>query len=360
MPDIMNNADIAFPHLGIYLRNVPKQFTVFNYTITLYAVIITIGVLLAVKMCEHVAKMCGHDGEIYWDIYLPLVFLSVLGARIYYVIFSWDLYRDNPISVLYIHQGGLAIYGGVLTGFAVLFAISKIKKRPFLELSDMVMHGLLVGQILGRWGNFTNREVFGQYTDNLFAMRLPIAAVRPGDISESISEQIIEGTNYIQVHPTFLYESCWNLVLLILMLLYVKVRYAPAIRAGSEAKTGLFTGSFEGEMTLIYLGGYGLGRAIIEGIRTDQLLIPGTQLAVSQLLGGFLLFFAIVMDIATRIRLKNAPRPAEAEKTVELSAESGGTEKTNEASVESGGAENIGEATAEHMKNDNSDRTEDR
>lgn len=286
MPDIMNNADIAFPHLGIYLQNVPKQFTVFGYTITLYAVIITLGAWLAVCLCERVAKSLGRNGEIYWDVFLPLMILSVIGARIYYVIFMWDtVYKYNPVEVLYIHHGGLAIYGGVLTGFAVLAVFAKIRKVSFLEISDMIMHGLLLGQILGRWGNFTNREAFGQYTDSLFAMRLPIAAVRSSDISESIAAHITAGTNYIQVHPTFLYESAWNLMLLILMLLYVKHK------------------RFEGEMTLIYLGGYGLGRAIIESLRTDQLLIPGTAIPVSLVLGLCMLAFAVIVEIVVRSRL---------------------------------------------------------
>ena len=288
MPDMMDAADIAFPHLGIYLKNVPKEFSVFGYTITLYAIIIAAGVLLAVKTCELVAKKIGEDGEIYWDIFVPLVFISVIGARVYYVIFSWDrIYKYDPISVFYIHQGGLAIYGGVLTGFATLAVLARIKKRSFLEITDMVMFGLLVGQCVGRWGNFTNREAFGQYTDSLFAMRLPLEAVRSGEITESIAEHFISGTNYIQVHPTFLYESCWNLALLVIMLLYVKHR------------------RYKGEMILIYLGGYGLGRAIIEGLRTDQLKLWGTDIPVSQLLGICLLVFAVVTAVIVRIRLNS-------------------------------------------------------
>ncbi len=286
MPDIMGAGDIAFPHLHLYLHNVPKQFSVFGYTITLYAIIITVGAILGVMCCERVARATGHDGEIYWDIFLPLVLISVLGARVYYVIFAWDFYRDNPISVFYIHQGGLAIYGGVITGFLVLAVISRIRKRSYLEITDTVMFGLLVGQIIGRWGNFTNREVFGQYTDSLFAMRLPVEAVRSMDISASIAAHMSESTNYIQVHPTFLYESAWNLALLILMLLYVKRK------------------RFDGEMILCYLGGYGLGRAIIEGIRTDQLKIPGTSLAVSQILGILLFFFALITELAVRSHLR--------------------------------------------------------
>ena len=290
MPDIMGAADIAFPHLNLYLRNVPKQFTVFGYTITLYAIIITIGAILGVMCCERVARATGRDGEIYWDIFLPLVLISVLGARVYYVVFSWDAYRSNPISVLYIHQGGLAIYGGVITGFIVLAVAARIKKRSYLEITDTVMFGLLVGQIIGRWGNFTNREAFGQYTDSLFAMRLPQEAVRAVDISASIAEHMTESTNYIQVHPTFLYESSWNLLLLIMMLLYVKHK------------------RFDGEMILCYLGGYGLGRALIESLRTDQLKLAGTSLPVSQMLGITLFLFAVITEIIVRVHLHRKER----------------------------------------------------
>ncbi len=148
------------------------------------------------------------------------------------------------------------------------------------------MPGLVLGQIIGRWGNFMNREVFGEYTDNLLAMRLPVDAVRSSDISESIARNMVEGTNYIQVHPTFLYEGLWNLALLLLMLLYRRHK------------------KFQGEMWLLYLGGYGLGRAWIEGIRTDTLFIPHTTIAVSQVLAVVLFVAALAADILIRIWMK--------------------------------------------------------
>jgi phosphatidylglycerol:prolipoprotein diacylglycerol transferase len=199
------------------------------------------------------------------------------------------LYKDNPGSVFNIRNGGLAIYGGVIAAFLTLFVYARIKKLSFLKLADICVPGLVLGQVIGRWGNFTNREVFGEYTDSLFAMRLPIEMVRSGDISQKISEHITEGTNYIQVHPTFLYESLWNLALLVVMLLY---------RPNKK---------FEGEQWLLYLGGYGLGRAWIEGIRTDTLFLPGTTVAVSQLLAVILLAAALAVDIIVRLRLRKNP-----------------------------------------------------
>ena len=148
---------------------------------------------------------------------------------------------------------------------------------------DVIMNGLLIGQIMGRWGNFTNREAFGGYTDNLFAMRIPQAAVRNAEmISADITAHSPEGADYIQVHPTFLYESFWNLCLLAFILWYRKRK------------------RFDGEIVLLYLGGYGFGRFLIEGLRTDQLLIPGTDIAVSQMLGLFLTVFSVVAAIAVR------------------------------------------------------------
>jgi phosphatidylglycerol:prolipoprotein diacylglycerol transferase len=286
MQDIMGTMDIAFPHLGIYLKNVPKSFSVFGFEIALYGVIIGIGVLCGVFMASYIAKKENVDVDIIWDFALYAIVFSIIGARIYYVAFSWDLYKDNPGSVFNIRNGGLAIYGGVIAAFLTMFVYTRIKKLSFLKLADICVPGLVLGQVIGRWGNFTNREVFGEYTDSLLAMRLPVEMVRSGDISQKISEHITEGTNYIQVHPTFLYESLWNLVLLIVMLLYRPHK------------------KFEGEQWLLYLGGYGLGRAWIEGIRTDTLFLPGTTVAVSQLLAVILLAAALAVDIIVRLRLR--------------------------------------------------------
>lgn len=284
----MEIMDIAFPNLGIYLRNVPKGFTVFGFEIALYGVIIGIGVIAGILMAAREAKVTGQDPDLYWDFSLYAVILSVIGARIYYVIFEWDMYKDNLLKIFNIREGGLAIYGGVIAGFGTLFVYAALKKQKAFRMADTAVTGLILGQAIGRWGNFTNREVFGEYTDNLLAMRLPVAAVRERDISESILAHMGEGINYIQVHPTFLYESMWNLGVLILMLIYWKHK------------------KFDGEIALLYLGGYGLGRAWIEGIRTDQLFIPGTSYPVSQVLAVLLFAGAVVCDLIVRWRHKKS------------------------------------------------------
>ena len=286
MQDIMDNMDIAFPNLGIYLRNVPKSFSIFGFRIALYGVIIALGVLAGVLMAAEVAKREKVDPDVIWDFAIYAIIFSIIGARVYYVVFSWDRYRDDLLSIFNLRNGGLAIYGAVIAAFLTLWIYCRLKKQSFLQLADICVPGLVLGQVIGRWGNFTNREVFGEYTDSLLAMRLPIQMVRAGDISDTISSHIVEGTNYIQVHPTFLYESLWNLALLCLLLLYRKHK------------------KFEGEQWLLYLGGYGIGRAWIEGIRTDTLFIPHTGFAVSQVLAVLLVVVSAAADLVVRRRMK--------------------------------------------------------
>lgn len=293
MQDIMGNMDIAFPNLGIYLRNVPKSFSVFGFTIAFYGVIIAIGVLGGVLLAAHVAKLEKLDADVIWDFAIYAIIFSIIGARVYYVVFSWDRYKDDLLSVFNLRNGGLAIYGAVIAAFLTMWIYCRKKKQSFLQLADICVPGLVLGQVIGRWGNFTNREVFGEYTDSLLAMRLPTQMVRAGDISETIAAHMAEGTNYIQVHPTFLYESLWNLALLVLLLFYRKHK------------------KFEGEQWLLYLGGYGLGRAWIEGIRTDTLFIPHTTIAVSQVLAAALLVVSLMADLFVRRRLKKSGAPTE-------------------------------------------------
>ncbi len=282
----MNAGDIAFPNLGIYLKDVPKSFSIFGFSIAFYGLIIGTGVLAGILMAAYMAKKSGQNPDDYWDFAIYAVIFSIIGARIYYVVFAWDYYKDNLLSIFNTRNGGMAIYGAVIAAFITLFVYGRLKKKsPFL-MGDTCMPGLILGQAIGRWGTFMNREVFGEYYDGLFSMQLPIEAVRARDISESIAAHIPEGANYINVHPTFLYESVWNLLVLTVILCYWKHR------------------RFDGEICLLYLGGYGLGRFVIEGIRTDTLFIPGTQVPVSQVLALLMLVFAVAVDIAVRLKKK--------------------------------------------------------
>lgn len=282
----MDINDISFPNLNIYLHNVPKNFTVFGFTIALYGVIIAIGMMLGVAIAVYDRRSRGLPEDPIWDAAFIGIPCGIIGARIYYVIFAWDFYKNDPIQILYIRQGGLAIYGGVLGALISVFIYCRVKKVGFLELWDSIALGFLVGQSLGRWGNFFNREVFGGYTDNILAMRLPIAAVRERDIVASLAATIGEGENFIQVHPTFLYESLWNLALLILLFLYRKHK------------------KFSGEVMLLYIAGYGIGRFWIESIRTDQLYIRGTTVPVSMVLAALMTVIGLGTDLIVRIRMK--------------------------------------------------------
>lgn len=283
---MMGKWEISFPHLGIDLPYVPQSFSVFGFRIALYGVIIAIGVLLGFLLADRENARVGGPKDFWWDFSIPAIVFSLLGARTYYVIFMWDYYKEHLNEIWNIRQGGIAIYGAVIGGFFSLLVFCRIKKTSFFKMTDVGVMGLLVGQIIGRWGNFVNREVFGEYTDSLFAMRIPVEMVRGADISESIRMHMIEGTNYIQVHPTFLYESVLNLILLLVIFAYRKHK------------------NFDGEILLLYLGGYGIIRFFIEGIRTDQLYIGHTNIAVSQVLGMLLFIVAVVAEIIVLVRLK--------------------------------------------------------
>lgn len=281
----MGVKDIAFPNLNIYLENVPKRFEIFGIEIALYGVIIGIGMLLSLCLIAYVAKKSGQNADFYWDMAIITVITGVVGARLYYVIFSWDSYKNDLLSILNLRQGGLAIYGGILGGLLAIVIFTKIKKYRLTLALDTVVPGVILGQILGRWGNFFNREAFGDYTDGLFAMRLPVDAVRYSEITSKMVEHMEEGANYIQVHPTFLYESLWNIGILCLMLLLWRKKH------------------FDGEVTLLYFAGYGIGRFFIERLRTDQLQLGNTGIAVSQMLGLVLFLAAVVVETVVLARI---------------------------------------------------------
>ena len=286
MTEIMNVTDIAFPNLGIYLNDVIQDFSIFGFRITIYGVIMSIAILLGLFAATAEAKRTGQNADEYWDLIIYGIIASVICARIYFVAFSWESYRDHIWDIFNLRKGGIAIYGALIGAFGTVLVFAHVKKKSFLLMADTVSFGVLVGQIIGRWGNFFNREAFGGYTNNLLAMRLPIEAVRSSDISTSIAENIIEGTNYIQVHPTFLYEGLWNCMVLLALILYRKKK------------------KFDGEFFLMYISGYGIGRFLIEGLRTDQLKLPFAGIAVSQMIGIITAVIAIAAIIVNRYHIR--------------------------------------------------------
>lgn len=234
---------IWFPNLGIELNNVGSSIRLFGIEIAYYGIIIACGMAAGYLVAEWQAKRTKQDTELYLDFALYGIVLSVIGARLYYIVFAWDEFKGNPIQMLNIRNGGLAIYGGVIAAILTAFFYSKIKKISFGLLADTGCLGLITGQIIGRWGNFFNREAFGKYTNNLFTMLLDIRDVS-SDYTSSVSyisqkyanrpnalarimkirdnPVVIGGITYIQVHPTFLYESVWNVCVLIILILYSK------------------------------------------------------------------------------------------------------------------------------------------
>ena len=248
---IQRTSSISFPMLGNFEINPPSYFTVFGMDIYLYGVMIGLGFILGILFCARKSGRFGIKEDDVYDLVIWLIPLSILGARLYYVAFRLEYYLAHPSELLAIWNGGLAIYGGIIMGVLVIFCVAKIKKIPMAAFLELVVFGLLIGQILGRWGNFFNREAFGAITDVFCRMGLTSP----------------EGTT-IYVHPTFLYESLWNFGILIFLLVYDKM--------GRR--------KYDGQYFAFYLLLYGIGRAWIEGLRTDSLYIGSTGIRVSQAL----------------------------------------------------------------------------
>lgn len=275
------NMNINFPNLHIYLEHVGKSISIGNFDIAFYGLTLAFAMLAGLCVALWEAKRSGQNQDDYFDLAIIAIICSLIGARIYYVAFAWDNYKDNPIQIFNFRQGGLAIYGGVIAAIITTFLFCKKRKMKFPLVCDTAGLGLITGQILGRWGNFFNRECFGGYTDNLFAMQLPVNAVRSGEITDSIAAHIltIDGVDYIQVHPTFLYESLWNLALLLFLLWWIRRKH------------------FDGEVFLMYLAGYGIGRFWIESLRTDQLLLSVIRVPVSMVLAACMTLVSVTMII---------------------------------------------------------------
>ena len=272
---------VSFPGLGFAVNVKEIAFRIFNWPIHWYGIIIAAGFLLAVYYCCRKAADYGIEQDDIIDLLIFAVPLCIIGARLYYVIFYLDLYR-NPdgsldfLRMLRIWDGGLAIYGGIIVAILTLLVFCKIKKIPFLAFADVGSFGMLIGQLVGRWGNFVNVEAYRAPTDLPWRM--------------GIYDTVNGVYQYMEVHPTFLYESLWNLVgFLLLALVVAKHR------------------KFDGQIFLGYIAWYGLGRAWIEGLRTDSLYFFSTGLRVSQILAliSFVLALAVMI---VQLRRKHDPK----------------------------------------------------
>jgi phosphatidylglycerol---prolipoprotein diacylglyceryl transferase len=284
----MKSPDIVFPNLGIELNEVnPIAFELFGIEVYWYGICIISGVFAGLLLAQYRAKKDNQDPGIYSDFLMYGLLAAIIGARMYYVAFTWSDYKDNFWDVFAFREGGLAIYGGVIGAIIALAIYTRTKKLSFAKLGDVAAPGLALGQVFGRMGNFINMEAFGGPTNSLFAMGLKATKAKiPSDMLSYIAPINGYEGNYLLVQPTFAYEALWNIGLVIFIMFYTKHK------------------KFEGEIVAIYLFGYGLGRSWIEGLRTDQLLIGTTNLAVSQVLSILLVVGSLVYIVYRRRRVK--------------------------------------------------------
>ena len=271
---VQRDSVISFPFLNLTL-DPPAYFTLFGLRIYFYGVLIALGFLLGILYCAHHAPDFGIKSDDFYDFILWLIPLCILGARLYYVLFRLDYYLAYPGEILAIRDGGLAIYGGIIAGCIVAAIVCKKKKIPLPALLDLTVFGLLIGQIIGRWGNFMNREAFGAVTDIFCRMGL----TDPGG-------------HTVYVHPTFLYESLWNLAGFLALRVWT--------RRGCRR--------YDGQGLLLYFFWYGLGRAWIEGLRTDSLMLGSTGIRVSQLLSAVLCLGSLIILL---VQSRRAHKPEE-------------------------------------------------
>ena len=307
--------------------NPPKLFELGPLNIRLYGIVIAIGLLLAVTYGLKRSKHFGLKEDDILDGVLGIVPFAIVCARLYYCIFSWSDYKDNPISILYVWEGGLAIYGGVIGAALGIIVFCKLKKIKLPAVLDLVAISFLIGQCIGRWGNFFNREAFGAQTGSFMKMGL----------FNSVSQK------WEYVHPTFLYESLWNLVGFVLLHFLSKKR------------------RYDGQIALGYVAWYGLGRAFIEGLRVDSLYWG--DMRVSQLLAAITCFAAVaaLLVFAFFFRGKKVlyadtvAALAAADRDGEVSDEEDDDEDTDDDDAEDGENDDEDDEDGEDDENDDKD-----
>ena len=295
---------IYFPGMGISLPNVPEGFTIFGFEIKFYGLIIAVGFVLALVIATREGRHTGLGEDDYLDYWLWMIIPTILGARLYYIIFNLKEYVGEGISfgeslrrMIDIRNGGLAIYGGIIAGVLVSWIYAKKKKIFLPQFADNITYGILIGQILGRWGNFFNREVFGSYTDSFFRMAIPVDYFRQhgnlstlqgnGVITDTmmLNLEMVNGQQCITVVPSFLLEGLWNLAILLFLFWYRKRK------------------RFDGELSMIYILGYGVGRFLIEGNRTDSLMVG--PLKVSQVVAVMCIITGASVLIRNYMKLRS-------------------------------------------------------
>ena len=280
---------ITFPNLGWSFEINRVAFSFFGIDFYWYGVLIGLGVLLALIYAERTSETFGLNYDDMIDVLFGGIVIGIIGARLYYVVFSWDSYKNDLSSIFDVRSGGLAIYGGIIFGFLSGYLLSKWKKVRFLPLADAVSGGFLIGQSIGRWGNFVNVEAFGANTNLPWGMSgdrvVSYLSAHKAEL-EALGVQVDPN---MPVHPTFLYESLWCLTGLIVMQFVIKRR------------------KFDGECLLFYIGWYGAGRMIIEGLRTDSLMLGNSGIRVSQLIAFGAVTAAVGIWLYVRNKIKQNP-----------------------------------------------------
>ena len=282
------NMSVRFPNLGLEFEYVPVSVRVFGFEITFFGILLAVGMLLGIAFVVLEAKRKKQDANLYLGMMISGLAGGFIGARFFYVLLSWSVYKTDIMKVFDTRNGGMVFYGGLLGGVLAAAVFCRVKKAVFMEMADVAVKGLLIGQIIGRWGNFFNRESFGEYTNNVLTMQLPLSNVRAGEVTPWMRENLvaIDNVSYIQATPLFLYESIWCLLLLLLLFVWNRRK--------------LFTG----EIFMRYLAGYGFGRFFIEWIRTDKMFWLGTDIAINQVISAGLFLFFTVVVIVKRIMAK--------------------------------------------------------
>lgn len=299
MKFFQNTTDVFFKMFGDKSFSVSSVFCEFTiggkeFSIKWYGVIIAFGFLLAVLFGGRMAYKWKMSLDKMVDVLIYGTLLGIIGARLYYVVFQWDDYKNNLSEIFRIWNGGLAIYGGIIGGIIGAFLVCKIRKLNFYNLLDIASMSLLIGQGIGRWGNFANQEAFGTNTDMPWGMWSSKVANNIYSNLSLLSEKGIEMNPTGFVHPTFLYESIWCLIgFLLLYIICKKFR------------------KFSGQIFLCYGMWYGIGRMIIEGLRTDSLYIGSTNIRVSQLLSALLVLGCLTAFFVLTLRYTKNPKPIE-------------------------------------------------
>lgn len=272
--------DVAFPNIGIFIKTLKNTITIGNFTIAYYGIIIALGMLVAFTIVTRLAKRLGIDDDIFYDIFIIIIIFGIIGARAYYVIFRWDYYQIRPHEILDIRAGGLAVFGGIILASIVIIIYSMWKKINMLKVLDLTMIGTAIGQAIGRYGNFFNMEAFGDYTNNIFAMRMRAEYLDPSNITftQSLNTITEEGIEYIQAHPTFFYESTLNLILFAILIYILLKKH-----------------KFDGQILATYLIGYGIIRFFIESLRTDSLMFMSIK--VSQIVAILCVLIGVTLYI---------------------------------------------------------------